>query len=98
MIAKTTPAMMIPILVPDVIFTPEVTKSGCTSMTSGRDKDKLNQKKRKNYVLWTNQKYAPAEKPLQMRDRKEEMETAAPTGIQQRKYLGLPIVLSSKTR
>lgn len=98
MIAKTTPAMIIPILVPDVIFTPEVTKSGCMSMTSGRDKDKRDQNERKTHALWANQKNAPAEKPLQIRDRKEEMETAALTGIQQLKYLGLPIVLPSKTR
>lgn len=51
MIAKTTPATMIPILVPDVILIPEVTKSGCMSMNSGRDEDKLDQKERKNYVL-----------------------------------------------
>jgi len=51
MIAKATPEMMIPVLVPDVILIPEVTKSGCMSMTSGRDKDKRDQKERKNYVL-----------------------------------------------
>ena len=46
--ARTTPAMMIPILAPDVILTSELSKrSGRVSMANGRDQDKRDQKERK---------------------------------------------------
>lgn len=41
MIAKTTPATMIPILAPDVILTSELfRRSGRVSMANGRDQDR----------------------------------------------------------
>ena len=55
-------------------------------------------KERKDHALWMNQKNMPAATLLRMRDRREEMKMTTPTGTQQCKYLGLLIVLSSKTR
>jgi hypothetical protein len=93
-IAKTTPATMIPILAPDVILISVLSRrSGRVSMADGHDQDKREQKERKKHVPWTNQKNAPAARPLARRDRREKMKTAALTGIQQQKCLRLPIVL-----
>ena len=45
MVTKTTPAMIIPIIAPDVTLTPESIKgSGCASTANGHDKDKRDQK------------------------------------------------------
>jgi len=97
--AKTTPATMIPILAPDVILTLESFKrSGRVSIANGDNQDKRDQKKRRDHALCTNQKNAPAARPLARRDRREEMKTAILVGIQQQKYLRLPIVLSSRIR
>jgi len=79
---KTTPAMIIPIIAPDVTLTPESTKgSGCASTANGCDKDKREQKEMKDHALWMNQKNIPAATLLRMRDRREEMKTVTPTGI-----------------
>ena len=97
--AKTTPATMIPILAPDVIWTLESFKrSGRVSIANGDNQDKHDQKKRRDHALCTNQKNTPAARPLARRDRREEMKTAILVGIQQQKYLRLPIVLSSRIR
>ena len=97
--AKTTPATMIPILAPDVILTSELFKrSGRVSMANGRDQDRRDWKERKNHAPRTNQKNAPAARPLTRRDRREKTKTASLTGIQQQKYWRVPIVLLSKTR
>lgn len=45
MATKTTPAMIIPIIAPDVTLTPESIKgSGCAPTANGHDKDKRDQK------------------------------------------------------
>lgn len=96
-IAKTTPAMMRPILAPDVILTLlSFKRSGRVSAADGRGQDKRDWRERShsaNNALWTSQKNAPAAMPLPTRERREVMKTAALTGIQQQKYLRLPIVL-----
>lgn len=44
-------------------------------------------------LLWTSQKNAPAARPLPARDRRDEMNTAALTGMQQQKCLRVPMSL-----
>ena len=69
------------------------------STASGRDQDQdeRGQGERealRDNLLWTSQKNAPAARPLPRRDRREEMKTAALTGMQQQKCLRVPMLLS----
>lgn len=98
MIAKITPATMRPTLAPEVILTwVSFKRSGRVSTASGRDQDKRGLeggKRSMDNLLWTSQKNAAAAIPLPRRDRRDEMKTAALTGMQQQKCLRVPMLLS----